>query len=131
MLRIQSPLTPEVEEIVHKTIGCGIAVHRALGPGLREAIYKRALCIELTDEAIPFEREHEIPVSYKGQLLCRQRLDLVVAGQVVVEIKCVDWLVPVHHAQIRSYLRVSGLRVGLLMNFNVPVLQDGLKRVVV
>ena len=105
-------------------------MHRALGPGLLENIYSRAICLELQDANIPFETEKQIPVWYRGQLLCYQRLDLVVAEQIVVEIKSLDRLNPVHHAQLLSYLRVSSLRVGLLMNFNVPVLQDGLKRVV-
>ena len=111
-------------------IGCCITVHRKLGPGLLESTCARAVCIELHAAEIPFEAEKHIAVIYRGQLLCHHRLDLVVANQVVVEIKSVDRLAPVHQAQLLNYLRVSGLRVGLLVNFNVPVLQDGIKRIV-
>ncbi len=131
MLRVPTTLPQELEELVFKTIGCGIAVHRALGPGLLEQIYERAMAIELDAGGLLHVTERTYPVYYRGRLLCRQRLDLVVADQVALEIKSVDQLAPVHHAQLLSYLRVSGLRVGLLMNFNAPVLQDGLKRIVV
>ena len=130
MLRIPSPLSDELEDLIHRTIGCCIEVHRALGPGLLEHICSRAVRLELDAVRIPFEAEKQIPVWYRSQLLCYQRLDLVVAKQIVVEVKSVERLNPLHHAQLLSYLRVSGLRVGLLVNFNVPVLQDGLKRVV-
>ena len=130
MLRIPSRLPDDVEELVTRVIGCCIAVHRALGPGLLESIYSRAVCIELETVGIPFVREMQIAVMYRDQLLCHQRLDAVVAGQVVLEIKSVERLNPVHHAQLLSYLRISKLRIGLLINFNVAVLQDGLKRIV-
>ena len=130
MLRVPSPLPTDVEELITRVIGCCITVHRSLGPGLLEGIYSRAICLELTAARIPFERELEIPVSYREELLCIQRLDIVAAGQIVLEVKSVERLVPVHHAQLLSYLRVSRLKIGLLVNFNVPVLQDGLKRVV-
>jgi len=130
MLRIPSPLPGELESLVHRTIGCGIAVHRALGPGLLEGIYAKAVRLELAAEGVSFEYEKQIALRYRGELLCHQRLDLVIANQIVVEVKSVERLNPVHHAQLLSYLRASGLRVGLLMNFNVAVLQDGLKRIV-
>ena len=130
MLKIPSLLPEQLEDLICRTIGCGIAVHRALGPGLLENIYSRAICLELQEANIPFETEKPIPVWYRGQLLCHQRLDLIVAGQIVIEIKAVDRFNPVHHAQLLSYLRVSNLRVGLLMNFNAAILQDGLKRIV-
>jgi len=130
MLRIPSRLPTEVEELVTRMIGCLIAVHRTLGPGLLESIYSRAIGLELTAEGIPFEREVQIPVNYREQLLCVQRLDIVVASQIVLEVKSVERLNPVHLAQILNYLRISKLNVGFLVNFNVPVLQDGLKRVV-
>ena len=130
MLRIPSQLTEELEDLIRKTIGCCIAVHRALGPGLLENIYSRAICLELQATSIPFEAEKQIPVWYRSHLLCYQRLDLIVARQIVIEIKSVERLNPVHHAQVMSYLRVSNLRVGLLMNFNAAILQDGLKRIV-
>ncbi len=130
MLRIPGTLSEDLEALVHETIGCCIAVHRELGPGLLEMIYGRAVCLELAAAGISFEPEKHCPVMYRGQLLCHQRLDLVVAGQVILEIKAVDRLSPVHHAQRLSYLRISRLRVGILLNFNEAVLRDGLKRIV-
>lgn len=90
MLRIPSPLSDELESLVHRIIGCGIAVHRALGPGLLEGIYSRAIQLELTAARLSFEHEKQVPVRYRDQLLCHQRLDLVIANQVVVEIKSVE-----------------------------------------
>ena len=130
MLEIPSPLADELEEVVHRTIGCCINVHRTLGPGLLEMIYSRAVCIELAAERVPFEREVTFPVIYRGQLLCRQRVDIVVADGLVLDIKAVDALNPVHRAQLMAYLRVSQRPVGLLLNFNVAVLQDGIKRLI-
>jgi GxxExxY protein len=130
MLRIPSPFSDELESLVHRIIGCGIAVHRALGPGLLESIYSRAIRLELAAARLSFEHEKQIPVRYRDELLCHQRLDLVIANQVIVEIKSVDRLSPVHHAQLLSYMRAAGLRVGLLMNFNVTVLHAGVKRIV-
>jgi GxxExxY protein len=130
MLRVPSRLPTEVEELVTQVIGCCIAVHRTLGPGLLESIYSRAIGLELTAAGIPFEREVQIPVSYRDEFLCVQRLDIVAAGQIVLQVKSVERLAPVHHAQLLSYLGVSRLKIGLLVNFNVPVLQDGLKRIV-
>jgi GxxExxY protein len=123
-----SPLPPETEALIHATIGCCIAVHRALGPGLLEIVYSRAIALELTAAAIAFEREKAYPVVYRGEPLCEQRLDFVVGSAVVLEIKSVDCLASVHHAQLLNYMRVSRLRAGLLMNFNVAVLRDGLVR---
>ena len=128
MLRVPSPLPTELEELITRVIGCLIVVHRTLGPGLLESIYSRANGLELSAAGIPFEREVEIPVSYRDELLCVQRLDIVVAGRIVLEVKSVERLNPVHHAQLLNYLRISKLNIGLLVNFNVPVLQDGLKR---
>ena len=130
MLRIPSPLSEDLETLIYRTIGCCITVHRALGPGLVEAVYCRATQLELEAERIPFEREKQFEVLYRGQVVCRQRLDVVVADQLVLEIKAVEQVNPVHRAQVISYLRVSGYRVGLLMNFNVPIFQDGVKRII-
>ena len=128
MLRVQSPLPPDVEQLMHDTIGCCIAVHRALGPGLLERLYSRAVCVELTAAGITFEREKRYPVWYREELLCEQSLDFVVGNQIVLEIKSIERFAPVHHAQILNYMRVARLRVGLLMNFNVVVLPDGMIR---
>lgn len=128
MLRIPTSLPDDLEAVVHDTIGCCIAVHRELGPGLLEKIYSKAVCLELTAAGIQFEREKRYPVMYRGELLCEQWLDFVVGGSIVLEIKSVEQLVPVHHSQLLNYMRVSRLRVGLLMNFNVAVLRDGMNR---
>src|SRR4051812_2186247 len=104
MLRIQSPLPDDLEQLAHAVIGCSVEVHRGLGPGLLEAIYARALSIELAVRAIPFEAERSFPVHYRGELLCHQRLDLLVAGQLVVEVKSVEHLGSIHVAQVLSYL---------------------------
>jgi len=130
MLKISPQLDDELEALIHRIIGCCIQVHRELGPGLLERIYVRAICLELLANELPFEVEKGVPVTYRGVVLCQQRLDLVVAGKVLLEVKAVERLAPVHQAQVLSYLRVSGLRVGLLMNFNVTVLPDGLRRIV-
>jgi GxxExxY protein len=130
MLRVTSPLSEELENLIHKTIGCCSDVHRALGPGLLENIYSRALCIELRESRIPFDTEKRFPVTYRDHLLCHQHVDLVVADEIILEIKSVEHVGAVHRAQILNYLHVSGLHVGLLVNFNVAVLQDGLKRMV-
>jgi GxxExxY protein len=128
VLRIESQLSPELEALVRQTIGCCIAVHRTLGPGLLEGIYSRAIALELAASGVPFERERSYPVMYRGERLCEQRLDFVVGGQVVLEVKSVEHLTTVHDAQLLSYMRVARMGVGLLMNFNVPVLKDGLRR---
>ena len=128
MLRVESSLPEEFETLIRHTIGCCIHVHRALGPGLLEGIYSRAVGLELRAAGITFERERAYPVLYRGQRLCEQRLDFVVDDRLVREIKAVDYLVPIHHSQILSYMRVAHLRAGLLMNFNVAILRDGIRR---
>ncbi len=128
MLRVPTPLPNDLETLVHDTIGCCIAVHRELGPGFVERIYSKAVELELTTAGIPFEREKRYPVLYRGQFLCDHWLDFVIADSVVLEIKSVEQLAPVHHSQLLNYMRVSRMRVGLLMNFNVGVLKDGINR---
>jgi GxxExxY protein len=130
MINVASPLDDQTETLVTRVIGCCIEVHRRLGPGLLESIYRRAVAIELATEAIPFETERHFEVIYRNQLLCHQRLDIVVANKVLIEIKAVERLAPIHQAQVICYLRLSKLPVALLMNFNSAVLPDGLKRMV-
>ena len=130
MLRVKSDLPVETEDLATRVIGCCIDVHRALGPGLLEKIYARAVCIELDHAEIQYQREREIPVTYRGELLCQQRLDIVVADQIILEIKSVEHINPVHRAQLTTYLRISKIRLGLLFNFNVAILQDGIKRII-
>lgn len=118
-----------VNDVTRVIVGAAIDVHRALGPGLLETAYEECLCHELELRRIPFERQRALPVSYKGvRLECGYRLDLVVADLVVVELKAVDVLLPVHEAQLITYLRLGGWKVGLLINFNVPVLRQGIRR---
>jgi GxxExxY protein len=131
MMRVPTTLSHELEELIRRTIGCCIEVHRALGPGFREAIYVRALCLEFEHDGMPYETESRCEVRYRGHLIARHRIDLVVAAQLVVEVKAVEHVAPVHHAQVLSYLRASGIRAGLLVNFNEAVLKDGVRRLVV
>jgi GxxExxY protein len=128
MLRAYSRLSQELEVLVHDVIGCCIAVHRELGPGLLEVVYSRALAVELRANNISFEREKAFPVHYRAQRLCKQQLDFVVASQLILEIKAVEQIADVHHSQLLHYMRLSKLPVGLLINFNVPVLKSGIVR---
>ena len=130
MLRTASTLPVETEDLITRVIGCCINVHRALGPGLLEAAYCRAVALEFDYCGILYVREKQIEVSYRNQVVCHHRLDLLVENQVILEIKSVDNIGPVHRAQIMSYMRIAKLRAGLLINFNVVVLPDGIKRVV-
>ena len=124
-------LGAEIEGLASRVIGAAIEVHRALGPGHLEAVYHEAMVIELTLRRIPFVREKPIEVVYRRRRVGEGRVDLLVADRVIVELKAVEALAPVHTAQVISYLKATGLRLGLLMNFNVPVLKDGLRRIIV
>ncbi len=118
-------------ELTEKIISAAIEAHRHLGPGLLESAYEECLCYELNQMGLRFERQRQLPVAYKGlRLDCGYRLDLVVENEVIVELKAADELSPIHSAQLLTYLKASGKRVVLLINFNVPVLKNGLKRVV-
>ena len=121
----------EVNEISRRVIGACIEIHRSLGPGLLESAYEECLCHELSLQGVTFERQKPLPVAYKGiKLDCGYRLDVVVEDQVIVELKAVPELLPVHEAQLLTYLKLSGLRLGLLVNFNVSLLKNGIKRMV-
>ena len=123
--------TQRVNEITEKMIGCAIEVHRHLGPGLLESAYEECTCHEIVESGLLLERQIPLPVIYKGiRLDCGYRMDAVVERLVVVEFKTVEKLLPVHEAQLLSYLKLSGLSVGLLINFHASVLKDGLKRIV-
>ena len=130
MLRVTSPLTLAEEQSLTRAIDCAFAVHRELGPGFKEKIYQRAYCLELDARGIPFESEKPIDVRYKTWFIPGQRLDLVVEGVVLVEIKALPKLVKRHEYQVRSYLKTTGLRAGLLVNFNRALLKNGLRRIV-
>jgi len=112
-------------------IGCAIEVHRELGPGLQESAYEQCLCHELSLQGAAFERQVSLPVVYKGiKLDCGYLMDLVVEGEIVVELKTVEKILPIHEAQLLTYLKLYHRPVGLLVNFNVPVLRGGIKRIV-
>ena len=116
-------------ELTHAIIGAAIEVHRLLGPGLLESAYEECLARELTLRGLQFERQKPIPVVYKDvKLECGYRIDLLVEGRIVVELKAVDALAPIHEAIILTYLKLSERPLGLLINFNVPVLKDGIRR---
>jgi len=118
------------EELTDRIIACAIAVHETLGPGLLESPYHSALCLELHSRGIRFERERQVAVLYRGVAIGEYRPDLIVESLVVVELKSALRYDPVFAAQILTYLRVTGLKVGLLLNFGRPTLRDGLKRFV-
>lgn len=121
----------EINELTHQVIGAAIEVHREFGAGLLESSYQICMRQELTLRGIPFEYERPLPLIYKGvRLECGYRLDLLVANLLIVEVKSVEALLPIHTAQLLTYLRLTGCKVGLLINFNVPVLIQGVKRVV-
>src|SRR5687767_3258084 len=121
---VHDPLTEHI-------ISCAMSVHRALGPGLMEATYEEALCLELTAEGLPFTRQIGVPVFYRGHVIGEYRPDLVVESRVVVEIKSVERLIGVHQAQVLAYMRVLNVPVGLLLNFNGEVLRTGIKRLAI
>ena len=116
-------------DVTDRIIACAIEVHRHLGPGLLESVYEHALCIELETAGLTFTRQAGVPVIYKGELIAEHRPDLVIANQVVVEVKSVERFNPVFVAQMLTYLQITGLRVGLILNFNRGTMKDGIKRV--
>ena len=120
----------KLNELSHRVIGLCIEVHRELGPGLLESAYEEALAYEFTQAGLVFERQREMPLLYKGvKLDCGYRLDFIVDGQLIIELKAVTELLPIHHAQLLTYLKLERRSLGLLVNFNVPVLKDGIRRV--
>ena len=125
------PEHPKFDRLTEQIIGSAISVHRILGPGLLESAYEECLCFELSQSKLRFERQVPLPVVYKDvRLDCGYRMDLVVENMVIIEIKAVERIIPVHEAQLLSYLKLADKRVGLLINFHVPVLKSGLKRIV-
>ncbi len=130
-LRIPSPLPESLEAIVTHIIGVAIEVHRRLGPGLGEGQDEDAMRIELEFQRLKFEHQRVVVIEYRGRRLRPHRIDLIVENQVVVELKAVESLVPLHYAQVRAYVRATKLRIGLLINFNAPTLTNNIKRVIV
>ena len=129
-LKLNSTLSPEVEMVAGEIIASALAVHRELGPGYLESFYRKAVCIELRSRTLAFETEKAVDVRYRGEVLGTHRIDLIVQGLVIVELKAVETLAPVHTKQVVSYLKATKLRLGLLINFDSELLKQGLKRVV-
>jgi len=124
-------MSTTINDLSSAIIGAAIEVHRTLGPGLLESAYEQCLARELSLRDIPFERQKPLPIYYKETRLdCGYRLDFLVAAMVVVEVKAIDALLPIHQAQMLSYLKLGGWKLGLLINFHVPLLREGIKRVV-
>lgn len=120
----------ELDDLARAVIGAAIEVHKLLGPGFLESVYEEALCVELRLRGIPFVRQAPIAVHYKGHPVGENRLDILVGGMLVVELKTVDALAPLHHAQVLSYLKATGNQLGLLINFNAVIIRSGIERVV-
>ena len=117
-----------LNRLCESTIGAAIEVHRHLGPGFLESAYEAALELELRSRSIRFERQVALPIVYKGHAVADYRLDVVVEGELVLELKAVESLLPIHTAQLLSYLKAGAFQVGLLINFNVPLLKHGIRR---
>jgi len=125
-----APIPEEAERVASALLGAAIEVHRLLGPGFLERIYEEALCHELTLRDTSFERQKPIQVLYKDVPVGEQRLDLLVGGFVIVEIKAVETILPIHEAQLLSYLKATDLRLGFIINFKARLLKHGIKRMV-
>jgi GxxExxY protein len=121
----------EFDELSNKIIGCALDVHKSLGPGLLESAYEKCLSFELTNAGIHHEVQKELPVEYKGvKMDCGYRTDIIIENEIIIELKTVDSLLPLHEAQLLTYMKLSGIKTGLLINFNVCRLKDGIKRFV-
>ena len=121
----------DINDLTGEVISAAIEVHKILGPGLLESAYEECLCRELDLRNIPYERQKELPIEYKGiKLNCGYRLDVIVANNLILELKACETLQPIHEAQLLTYLKLTGIKVGLIFNFNVPILKEGIKRMV-
>ena len=121
---------PEMDVLTRAVIGAAIEVHRTLGPGLDEGLFEAAICIEFNLRNIPFARQVIVGVAYKGEMIGDKRLDFIIDGKLILELKAVEQIAPVHKAQVLTYLKITGLKLGLLINFNVPLLKDGVIRII-
>jgi GxxExxY protein len=130
LTRAPSTLSADIEDVMHRIIGAAIEVHRHLGPGYLESIYHRALAVEFQERGISYSKDTGIDVIYKGRCLQGYRLDLIVESCVIVEVKAVSQLDPIHSSQVVSYLKATGLRAGLLLNFNSVAMKTGIRRIV-
>ena len=129
-MRVETPLTDDEEALVTATMDCGFTVHRTLGPGFKESIYTEALSLELNLRGMKFEREKAIKVKYREWRIPGQRVDLIVENLIIVEVKTIPAVRALHRRQVLSYLRTTGLPIGLIMNFNTEKLIEGFRRVV-
>jgi GxxExxY protein len=121
---------PDINELSSKIIGAAIEVHKALGPGLLESAYEECLAHELSLRELVFEQQKPVPIKYKGiNLDCGYRLDMVIENRIILELKACNQIEPIHEAQLLTYLKLTGIQLGLLLNFNVPVLRDGIVRI--
>ena len=120
----------DLDQLAHSTIGAAIEVHRVLGPGFIEKVYEEALCVELEARRIPYDRQYSVGVNYKGRIVGEGQLDILIDKRLILELKAVESLLPVHTAQLLSYLKTTGYPLGLLINFNVPILKQAIKRIV-
>ncbi|NTW59966.1 MAG: GxxExxY protein [Nitrospirae bacterium] len=120
----------DLNAITENIIGCAIEVHRNLGPGLLESVYDKAMCYEIGAKGMRFQNQLVVPILYKGTTLGEHRIDMIVEDEIIVELKAVDRMDPVFKAQILSYMRMTNKKLGLLINFNVPYLKDGIQRII-
>ena len=121
----------DINQLSSKIIGAAIQVHKALGPGLLESAYEECICHELSSQGLSIERQKPLAINYKGiKLDCGYRLDIVVENTIIIELKSCKKIEPIHKAQLLTYLKLSGLNLGLILNFNVPVMRDGIVRIV-
>lgn len=121
---------PALTELTHRVIGAAIEVHRHLEAGLDEASYEAAMAKEMLTQGIPFQRQVVVPVMYKGEVVGEKRLDFLIDGCIVLELKAVEELTKLHKAQVKTYLKITGCQIGLLINFNVVLLKEGIKRII-
>ena len=120
----------DINDLTGEIISAAIEVHKVLGPGLLESTYEECLCRELSLRKFSFERQKELPIEYKGlKLDCGYHIDLIVEKRLIIELKACEGLLPIHKAQLLTYLKLTGIKVGLLINFNAPVLKEGIKRI--
>ena len=120
----------DIGDLTGEVIGAAIEVHKTLGPGLLESTYEECLCRELELRKIPYERQKELPIEYKGlKLDCGYRLDILAANRLILELKACESLQPIHEAQLLTYLKLTGIKLGLLINFNVPMQKQGIRRI--
>jgi len=130
-MKVSSPLPPELEELSSSLVDSAFRVHQALGPGLLESVYEACLCFELSNRGIAYEAQSPVDIIYYGNRVdAGLRVDLLVERSIILELKAVDKLLPIHQAQLLTYLKLTNMRLGLLINFNVALFKEGVKRMI-